>query len=41
MMFKTSYQVTRRLQEMNSYVRYLNGIWKGPKNNGTEQKEKA
>ena len=41
MIFRTSYQVTRRLQEMNSYVRYLNGIWKGPKNNGTEQKEKA
>ena len=36
MMFKTSYQVTRRLQEMNSYVRYLNGIWKGAAD-GTEK----
>ena len=36
--FKTSYQVTRRLQEMSSYVRYLNGIWKGSTDE-TEQKE--
>ena len=36
MMFKTSYQVTRRLQEMNSYVRYLNGIWQGAAD-GTEK----
>lgn len=28
MIFRTSYEVTKRFQEMTAYVRYLRGIWK-------------
>ena len=40
MMFITSYEVTRRLQEMSSYVKYLRGIWKdGDTDEKSEEKK--
>ena len=41
MIFRTSYQVTRRMQEMTSYVSYLKGVWKGKLTDDRQEKEEA